>query len=125
MIVFQKAGLSDLTLERGRLFPVSSPITINQENYLTEDMNPKVVDYGATAQLLAIELDGLSKDNYNGAVNGLYTWFASSTINWCENSFTLVDEYGSSHTVRLWQKEFDMQQVGPNRYQLSLTLLKE
>jgi len=51
-IIFQKTGLSDLTLERGRLFPIVEPITINQELYLTESMTPKVVDYGNTLMLI-------------------------------------------------------------------------
>ena len=48
-IVFSKAGLSDLTLERGRLYPISKPIQINQELYMTESLNAKVVDFGSTA----------------------------------------------------------------------------
>jgi len=124
-IIFQKTGLSDLTLERGRLFPIVEPITINQELYLTESMTPKVVDYGNTLKLIELKLEGLSRENFDNAVNGLKTWFESSQINWCENSFTMVDETGTNRTVRLWQKEFKMAEVSPNRYSVSLTLLEE
>lgn len=124
-IVFQKSGLSDLTLERGRVFPVREPITINQDNYLTEAMNPKVVDYGSTLQLLRVTFKGLSEDNYSGTINGLKTWFSSSQVNWMENSFTMIDELGTIRTVRLWQKQFDMRSISPNRYSITLTLLEE
>jgi len=72
-----------------------------------------------------LKLEGLSRENFDSAVNGLKTWFESSQINWCENSFTMVDETGTNRTVRLWQKEFKMAEVSPNRYSVSLTLLEE
>lgn len=124
-IVFSKAGLSDLTLERGRLYPLSTPIEINQELYLTENLNPKIIDYGSTITYWKLAFNHLSKDNYNGTVNGLYTWFSSSTINWSEANFTLTDEKGVTHTVRLWQTNFDMPQNEGGRYSISLTLLEE
>jgi len=88
-------------------------------------MTPKVVDYGNTLKLIELKLEGLSRENFDNAVNGLKTWFESSQINWCENSFTMVDETGTNRTVRLWQKEFKMAEVSPNRYSVSLTLLEE
>lgn len=124
-IKFSKAGMSDLTLERGRLFPVISPITINQDRYLTESNNPKVIDYGDNLELKELKFNYLSKDNYDGATNGLKTWFEDSTINWCENNFTLTDENGATHTVRLWQDKFDMRMTSNGRYTISLTLLEE
>jgi len=125
-IIFQKSGLSDLTLERGRVFPVTDTrIRPNQERYLTESLNPKVVVYGGTLQLLELRLEGLSRDNYDGAVNGLKTWFESSQVNWSANNFTLVDEQGQTRTVRLWSDEFKMTLVAPNRYSVSLLLLEE
>jgi len=124
-IVFSKAGLSDLTLERGRLYPISKPIQINQELYMTESLNAKVVDFGSTATFWMMVFSYLSKDNYDGTTNGLKTWFESSTINWCENNFTLTDESGVSHTVRLWQNKFDMQESSSGRWNISFTLLKE
>lgn len=125
-IVFQKSGLSDLTLERGRIFPVEeAQIKINQETYLTESMNPKVVNYGSTLKLIRLKFAGLSRDNYDGTINGLKTWFESSQINWSENNFVMIDEMGISHTVRLWQKQFSMKQDSPNRYSITLTFLEE
>jgi len=124
-IVFSKSGLSDLTLERGRLYPLPMPIQINQELNLTDGMNPKVTDYGGTAQFWKVVFNYLSKDNYDGSVNGLKTWFESSQVNWCENSFTLTDENGVAHAVRLWQKGFDMPENSSSRYSVGLTLLEE
>ena len=124
-IVFSAAGMSNLTLERGRLYPLSMPIQINQELNLTDGMNPKITDYGGTAQFWKVIFNYLSKDNYDGSVNGLKTWFEDSNINWCENSFILTDENGVAHTVRLWQKGFDMPENSSGRYSVSLTLLEE
>ena len=124
-IVFIKSGLSNLTLERGRLFPISTPIEINQDRYLTEDNNAKVVDYGSDLDLWELNFNYLSVDNYNGSVNGLKTWFESSQVNWSMNNFTLTDENGVAHTVRLWQKSFNMPRHGSGRYSISLILLKE
>lgn len=124
-IVFKKSGLSDLTIERGRVYPVRQPIQINQERYLTESMNPKVIGYGSTLETIILEFVGLTRDNYDGATNGIKTWLSSSTINWSENSFTLVDERGDTHTVRYWSDTFDMPRVYGNRYSTTLTLLKE
>lgn len=124
-ITFQKSGLSDLTIERGRLFPAKSKIRINQDRYLTESMNAKVVSRGASAQFITLKISGLSADNYDGTVNGLKTWFESATINWSAASFTMVDEDGTSHTVRYWRDDFDMPEVSPNRYEITIELKKE
>ncbi len=124
-IVFSAGGMSNLTLERGRLYPLSIPIQINQELNLTDGMNPKVTDYGGTAQFWKVIFNYLSKDNYDGSVNGLKTWFEDGNINWCENSFTLTDENGVAHTVRLWQKNFDMPENSNGRYSVGLTLLEK
>jgi hypothetical protein len=125
-IKFTKSGRSDLTIERGRSIPISTPITINQELNLTESMNAKVIDYGSFATYIKIELRNLTKDNYDGSINGLYSWFSSSQINWCENNFTMVDEQGVSQTVRLWQTEFDMtRDLNSGRYSISFILKKE
>lgn len=124
-IIFSKGGMSDLTLERGRIFPIQSPIQINQERHFTESMNPKVIVYSGTAEFFELKLEGLSRDNYDGTVNGLKTWFENALINWSENNFTLVDEEGNSLTVRLWQDNFNPQEESANRYSISLTLLKE
>ena len=125
-IVFQKAGLSDLTLERGRLFPYSEKdIEINQKRYLTEDNNPIVIDYGSNLNTIRLSFSHLTSDNYDGTVNGLVTWFETSEVNWSANNFTLVDELGVSHTVRFWQKEFAMPKQIGGRYSIELILLKE
>ena len=125
-IVFSKAALSDLTLEHGRMLPYDvEDIQINQENYLTESLNPKVVDYGGSVNFIKLDFRYLSKDNYDGTVNGLKTWFASTAINYCANNFTMTDEKGGTHTVRLWQNKFTMSNDVANRYGISLILLEE
>ncbi|NOY60294.1 MAG: hypothetical protein GXO75_15400 [Calditrichaeota bacterium] len=124
-IVFQKSGLSDLTIEGGRLYPVSEPIRANQERYLTEDNSPKVVNYGDPLKLIKLVLDGLTRDNFDGTVNGLKTWFENSSINYSENNFTMVDETGQSRTVRLWQDDLDIKETSPGVFQVTLTLLEE
>ena len=125
-IVFQKSGLSDLTIERGRLFPFSPKnITVHQDRYLTESNNAKIVDYGANLQLIKLSFKNLTKDNYDGAINGLKTWFETSNINWSVNSFTMIDESGVSYTVRFWQKDFQMPQQVNGRYEITLILKVE
>lgn len=120
-IVFQKGGMSDLALERGRLLPYSPEnININQEKYLTESNNPKITDYGSNLKLISLQFSHLTKDNYDGTVNGLKTWFEDSTINWLESSFTMVDENNVSHTIRLWQDKFEMSMSSNGRYSIFL-----
>lgn len=124
-IIFQKGGLSDLTLERARIFPINRIQNINQELYLTESMAPKVVNYGGSSKIIEVVLEGLSKDNYDGTVNGLKTWFENSSINWSENNFTMLDEYGESFTVRYWQNNFNMPEIKGDQYSISFQLLVE
>lgn len=126
MIVFQKSGLSDLTMERGRIVPYSpEEIEIDQIQNLTENNIPIIVDYGNNLTFINLEFNHLSKDNYDGATNGLKTWFSSSQVNWMANNFTMIDENGVSHTVRLWDKKFKFQTLGSGRYNISIKLLKE
>jgi hypothetical protein len=124
-MIFTKSGRSNLTLERGRLYPVSINYAKNQERYLTEGMNPKVVSYSGTLQLFNLSFSYLSKDNFDGTVNGLKTWFQSTQINYSEYSFTLIDEDGVSHTVRLWDDDFEMGKDVSGRYFVTIKLLKE
>lgn len=125
-IVFSKSGMSNLTLERGRLFPFSEgDIEINQDRYLTEDNNPIVINYGDNLELVVLSFSFLTKDNYDGAVNGLKTWFEDSNIEWSSNSFTLTDENGVAHTVRYWDDKFSMPKNVNGRYSGKLILLKE
>ena len=124
-IVFQKTGMSDLTLERARSYPISEPYQLNQERYLTENGQPKVVKYGDPVRFIEVQLKGLSRDNYDGVVNGLLTWFSDPNIDWSKNSFTMIDEYGQQHTVRLWQDDFNMKQDSWDSYSIRLKLLKE
>ncbi len=125
-IVFSAGGMSDLTLERGRLVPYSpEDVTINQDNYLTESNNPKVTNYGDNLNLINLSFRHLSKDNYDGTVNGLKTWFEDANINWMVNNFTLTDENGQAHTVRLWNKKWRMSADRGGRYSITLRLLKE
>jgi len=125
-IVFVKGGLSDLTLERGRIYPYSAgDITIHQDRYLTESNQAKVVDYGTDLTMIVLSLTYLSKDNYDGAVNGLKTWFQSVYINWSANSFAMTDEDGVSHTVRFWQGNFSMPKTSSGRHQIQLIFKEE
>jgi len=125
-IIFQKTGMSDLTLENGRLVPFSpDEIEINQDKYLTESNNAKIIVYGANLELLKLKFKNLPKDNYDGSINGLKTWFSNSIINWLANSFTLLDENGISYTVRLWQNKFKTIKSSNERYVIELLLKKE
>ncbi len=125
-IKFQHSGMSELTLERGRVTPyVPEEIEPHQDLYLTEGNNPKVINYGDPLKFMKLEFKYLSRDNYDGTVNGLKTWFEDSTINWSANNFTLVDENNVSWTVRLWQKKFNMKNLGNDRYSVELVLLIE
>lgn len=126
MIVFQKSGLSDLTLERGRVIPATGSIEPHQYAHLTQSNNAKVYDVGSNElEFIDIQLAGLSRDNYDGATNGLKTWFESSQINWRMNSFTMVDELGESRTVRLWQDNITYTVDGFDQYTIRFRLKVE
>ncbi len=125
MIIFRKAGLSDLTLERGALFPMRNPIEKNQYRYLTESGNAKVYTQSGEHETLVLKFQGLSRDNYDGTVNGLKTWLKASQINWAENAFTLIDSDQRELTVRYWADNFDMPPASFNRYDVTLTLKVE
>ena len=125
MIQFTKAGVGKLTLERGRVLPARRPVKINQIMSLTKGNNAKVADIGSALKLIELRLEGLSRDNYDGSVNGLLTWFENSGINWAQNTFTLTDEFGATKTVRLWQKDFDMVVNEGETFSVTLTLKVE
>ncbi|MDZ7355755.1 MAG: hypothetical protein ONB55_21760 [candidate division KSB1 bacterium] len=122
MIVFQKSGLSDLTFENGRAYPLISPVEFNQEIYETEDRSVKVVDYGGTpVEYIQINLPGMNQKE----ALGLLAWFKSSQVNGAANNFTVINENGESQTVRLWQTQIEIEQDGFGIYNASLTLRKE
>jgi len=124
-ITFQKSGMDDLVIERGRLLPKDDKLRLNQERHLTESNNPKVIVYGDALELLELNFKNLTKENYDGATHGIKTWFQNSNINWSENNFTLIDENGLSYTVRYWSDTFSMPLIFNGRYSTSLVLLKE
>lgn len=122
MVVFQKSGLSDLTFENGRAYPLSSPVEFNQEIYENEDRSVKVVDYGGTpVEYIQINLPGMNQKE----ALGLLAWFKSSQVNGAANTFTMVNENGESQTVRLWQTRVETEQDGFGIYSASFTLRKE
>ena len=125
-IIFQQAGMSDLTIEHGRTLPLElDDITINQERYLTEDNKPKVVDYGDDQNIIRMHFKSLTKDNFDGTINGLRTWFQNALINWSQFSFTMVDEAGATHTVRYWTDKFRMPMAVNGLFSITFELLKE
>ena len=125
-IIFSASGMSNLTLERGRMLPYTpEEVQINQERYLTESNNAKVIDYGTDISFISLVFMFLSQDNYDGSVNGLKTWFEDSNINWSENSFTMTDEAGTAWTVRLWQSDFKMPKMRGGRFMVELILKVE
>jgi hypothetical protein len=126
MITFQGSGMSDLAVQHGRSFPFSpSSIEWNQEVHLTEEYNSKILDFGSSIEFIQVVLTGLTRDNYQGSVNGLRTWFMDSNINGAETSFTFIDENNETHTVRLWQTKINFQLDGFDSYSVSFVLKKE
>ncbi len=124
-IVWKKTGMSDLTIDKGRSFPVNEPIQINQERYLTESLNAKVINFGSSAKFIQLDIAGVPRDNYNGTINGIKSWFENSNVNWSKNSFTMIDERGVTLTVRLWQDDFNMPEQWANRHNVSILLKVE
>lgn len=125
-ITFSKSGLTDCVIEHGRISPyIPLDITINQELYLTEDNQSKVVNYGSNFETIELIFKNLSRDNYDGSANGIKTWFENPTISWSLHPFTMVDEFGLTHSVRLWQNEFAVNAKPNGRYDISLTLKVE
>jgi len=123
MITFEKNGLTSLTIAGGRITPYSPEDQIlNQETYLTESSNPKVVNYGSNLNLIKLVLKNLSKDNYDGSTQGIKTWFETSTINWSSASFTLKDEFGTDYLARLWQNKFSVKARPNSRYDITIIL---
>jgi len=121
-ITFQKAGLSDLTIETGRSFPIKEDITFNQEINLTEDRQPKVVDYGGDPEsFIEVNINPISVKEYND----LKAWFVSSQVNGSANTFTMIDEEGTTKTVRLWDKKVSLSKEGFGIYSTSFLLREE
>jgi len=67
----------------------------------------------------------LSKDNYDGSINGLKTWFENAAIDWRKNYFQYTDESGSEYDVRLWDEVFSMEEYASNRYRIRILLREE
>jgi hypothetical protein len=121
-ITLQKSGLSDVTIANGRSFPVTYPIQFNQERYETEDQQPKVIDYGGSAvRYISVNADRITQTEF---IN-IRDFFTNSAVNGAENSITLIDENGESHTVRLWSDQIEPTQTDFNIYSISLLFRRE
>lgn len=114
-----------LIFEKGRIFPKPNPIEINQAMGFSEDMKAKVADMGNNLELIDVMMQRLTKDQYDGTVNGLKTWFDNTNINWRKNTFTFQDETGAKITVRLLDENFDMPEVVSGFYSFKLRLMQE
>lgn len=122
MLTFQKAGLTDLVIEGGRSLPITTELTFNQERVLTEDRQPKVVDYGGDIeQLYQVNLENLSVKDFRD----LKAWFSSSQVNGALNNFTMIDEDGTSLTVRLWSDKVTLTMNAFGVYSASFLLRGE
>jgi len=121
-VTFQKAGLSDLTIETGRSFPIKEDIAFNQEINLTEDRQPKVVDYGGDPEsFIEVNINPISVKEYND----LKAWFISSQVNGSANTFTMIDEEGTTKTVRLWDRKVSLSKEAFGVYSTSFLLREE
>jgi len=118
---FQKTGVTTVTFDRGRVFPISEPIEVYQHRYDTEGLNTKVISYNVQNDFINAPFTGLSAANKTA----LETFFQHVNVNWSESDFTFVDENSQSRTVRLWQDRFNMVENSPNRFSVSFLLKDE
>jgi len=108
-IILTKAGAtgSPLTLDNGSSFPLSNPLEINQIVDVSGGGQPKVFDLENEAQFRAVNIKLVSKTNRDA----LLTFLAHANVRYRANTITLTDEYGATHTVRLWSKKIDFPEV--------------
>ena len=113
-------GASTFTFSCGRVFPVPDGGAVNVP-----------VDYSDGGQLYAYD-KGISETFFDLVYtrcnatdySNFATWLSSVAVG-PKNTFTLTDEAGTNHTVRLLDTRNPLQQVGYNRYAGTIRLRKE
>ena len=114
---FTKTGYSDLSFGRGLLYPVEKPQQVLQAVDRTAGGSLQVENLGVTLNSRLLRLRGLSGTIFTN----LRTWH-STVANGAVNTFTYVDEDGTSHTVRWLDDTLNMPEYFNGRYSVEIVL---
>lgn len=123
-IAFQKPGMFELIIENGRILPVVTELSFNQDLYLSENRKVKIIDYGGTATediLYQLNFESLTEQD----IKNIRAWFAHDLINGALNNFSMIDEDGNTLQVRLWSGKFNLSINDSGVYSASLLLRGE
>ena len=114
---FTKTGYSDLEFGRGLLYPVEKPQRLTQVVERTAGGSLQVENLGVTINTRVLRLRGLSA----AVFTALRTWH-SATAQGAVNTFTYVDEDGSSNTVRWLDDTLNAPEYFNNRFSVEILL---
>lgn len=105
-IIFTK-GATTFTFSKGRIFPVYDPAQVNVPTDLSEGGQMYAYNKGIAEKLFNLVYEKLSATDYSN-----FDSFFQTTVVGPASTFTLTDESGVTHTVRLLDVKNPLQAVG-------------
>ena len=116
-IKFTKTGYSDLEFGRSVLVPVRRPQRVIQAVDRTAGGTLQVENLGITVNERILRINNLTQ----AVINSLKTWH-STVAQGARNTFTYVDENGTSHTVQWLDDTLDAPEGWNNKFSVEIRL---
>jgi len=105
-IIFTKGG-STFTFSKGREFPISNPAQVNVPTDMSEGGQLYAYNKGIAEKLFNLTFKKLSATDYSN----FETWLTTTVVG-PASTFTMTDENGATHTVRLLDTKNPLEAVG-------------
>jgi hypothetical protein len=102
-------GVNTFTFSKGRKFPVSDPVQVNVATGMTDGGQLYAYNKGIAEKLFNLVYEKLPATDFTNFENWLKT-IAVGPL----NTFTMTDENGINHTVRLLDTKNPLQAEGEN-----------
>ena len=110
-----------ITFEKGRLFPAIDTTEFRQTVEESGSGAVQVTTHGKPQRWLEADfgfLSGTQMDNVSGFIK-------DNTVDGKAHTFTFVDEYGTSHTVRWWSDNLPVKTAGNYKKHIKMILRVE
>jgi DNA-binding beta-propeller fold protein YncE len=105
--VIYTQGANSFTFSKGRSFPISDPVQVNVLTDTTDGGQMYAYNKGITEKLFNLVYEKLSAIDFTNFENWLSTIAVGPA-----NTFTMTDENGVNHTVRLLDTKNPLQADG-------------
>jgi hypothetical protein len=105
-IIFTKDA-NTFTFSKGRIFPIADPAQVNVPTDLSDGGQMYAYNKGIAEKLFNLVFEKISATDYASFEDWLLNHAVGPT-----NTFTLTDEAGTTHTVRLLDTKNPLEAVG-------------